>query len=358
MGVQVAATRIASFEEAGRVWRALEESARDPSFFQSWTWVGCLAEERYDDPLLLRAESGGRVVGLALFNRRRGRLHLTASGEARLDAPFIEHNAPLLAAGEEAAALPALMGEAWRIAGARGLVFAGVPPAALRAAGGVAFRLREEPAPYVDLDAVRAAGRDWFTTLSANTRYQLRRSARCLSRSGELRIERAETEAQALEWLGALAALHGESWRRRGHPGAFADPFSLRFHHALVARAQERRELDLLRLSAGGETFGYLYNLRQGGRVYAYQSGLDHGRAGRHGKPGLTFHALAVGRALAAGDRVYDFLAGAARYKSSLANASVPLLWAEAVPRWSVRGLAARLLRRNPAQPGQQPREG
>ena len=337
--------RLASFEEAGRTWRELETSAHDPAFFQSWTWVGCLAEERYDNPVLLRAETGGRVIGLALFNRRRSRLHLTASGEARLDAPFTEHNAPLLAAGANAAVLPALMNAAWRVAGVRTLMLGGVPPAVPQAAGGVAFRLREEPAPYVDLNAIRAAGHDWFTTLSANTRYQLRRSARCLAQAGELRIDQAATEAQALEWLEALAALHGESWRRRGHPGAFADPFALRFHRALVARAQLRGELDLLRLSAGGEVFGYLYNLRLGGRVYAYQSGLDHARAGRHGKPGLTFHALAVERALAAGDRVYDFLAGAARYKSSLANASVPLLWAEAVPRWSVRGVLARILR-------------
>lgn len=33
-------------------WRAMERRA-ETSFFQSWTWVGCLAEERYRDALLL-----------------------------------------------------------------------------------------------------------------------------------------------------------------------------------------------------------------------------------------------------------------------------------------------------------------
>jgi CelD/BcsL family acetyltransferase involved in cellulose biosynthesis len=55
---------------------------------------------------------------------------------------------------------------------------------------------------------------------------------------------------------------------------------------------------------------------------------------------------MAIEQALARGDSVYDFLAGADRYKRSLANAEVPLLWAELVPRWSALGLAARLAQR------------
>jgi CelD/BcsL family acetyltransferase involved in cellulose biosynthesis len=164
---------------------------------------------------------------------------------------------------------------------------------------------------------------------------------RCFERMGPLRFERAGTLEEAHAWLDALAELHGRSWRRRGQPGAFAAAFSRRFHHALIERALPRGELDLLRLSAGEVVLGYLYNFRLGGRIYAYQSGLNHDCAGRHGKPGLSCHAMAVEQALAAGDATYDFLAGAARYKLSLANASVPLFWVEAVPRWSVLGLLA-----------------
>lgn len=342
MRVQVETVPVGSFPELGCVWRSLEAEATGLSLFQSWTWVGCLAEERYDAPVLLRAVADGRTVGLALFNRRRGRLHLAESGDASLDAPFIEHNGPLLAAGADAAAMPALLQAAWRERGVRRLVMGGVAPAVLQAAGGIAFRQRRQEAPFIDLARIRAGGGDWLATLSANTRYQLRRSARFYAARGPLRLERAGSLAEALAWFDRLVALHGESWQRRGQPGAFAHPFALRFHRALIERAEPRGELDLLRLTAGEEVLGYLYNFRLGGRVYAYQSGLNHRGAERHGKPGLTFHAMAVERALAGGEQVYDFLAGAARYKLSLSNASATLVWAEVVPRWSVSGVVAR----------------
>ncbi|RKK02413.1 hypothetical protein D6Z83_19935, partial [Pseudoroseomonas wenyumeiae] len=74
--------------------------------------------------MLLRAEANGRLLGLALFNRRRRRLHLAESGDAGMDAPFIEHNAPLA----HPQALAPLLRAAWG-ASARRLVLNGVPPA-------------------------------------------------------------------------------------------------------------------------------------------------------------------------------------------------------------------------------------
>ena len=49
-------------------WRDLERRAT-PSFFQSWTWTGCLAGERFTDPVLVEAAEQGRTVALALFNQ-------------------------------------------------------------------------------------------------------------------------------------------------------------------------------------------------------------------------------------------------------------------------------------------------
>ena len=71
-------------------WRDLESAAM-PSLFQSWTWVGCLADERFPAPVLLRAERDGRTVGLALLNRTQGRLGaerlwLNESGDPALDS--------------------------------------------------------------------------------------------------------------------------------------------------------------------------------------------------------------------------------------------------------------------------------
>lgn len=339
--LQIEVARVDSFEALGAEWRALEALAA-PSFFQSWTWVGCLAEERFPDPVVLRATAGGRTLGLALCNRRRGRLCLTESGDAGLDAPFVEHNAPLLAAGTGPAAL---FRAAWAAPGVRRLVLGGVPPAVAAAAGGLAWRRQVRAVPLVDLAALRAAGGDWLASLSANTRYQLRRSAKHYGGpQGGPRLIRAATEAEALEGLAALSALHAARWRARGQPGAFATPWLRRFHQTLIGRGLGRGEVELLRAVAGdGRTIGYLYNFRLGGRVSAYQSGLELAGAGPQGKPGLTCHQLAIERALAAGDAVYDLLAGASRYKRSLANAETALEWVELVRPWSLAGLAVRL---------------
>lgn len=307
--------------------------------------MGCLAEERYPKAVLVRAESAGRVIGLALFNRHGRRLCLAESGDAARDAPFIEHNGPLLAAGSGAAVAAAMFAAAWQVPGVRRLVLGGVAPGVVQAAGGVAWRRQERVAPFVDLARVRAAGTDPLAMLSANARHQIRRSLRAYGRRGTVRLQRAATASEAAAWLERLIALHQESWRRRGKPGAFAEPFMRRFHEALLARAWPRHEVDLLRLEVGDAPVGYLYNFRLSGRVYAYQSGLPHQLADKHEKPGLSAHALAIARAAAEGALVYDFMGGADRYKLSLATGSMPLVWVEAVPRWSAEGMVARAAR-------------
>ena len=318
----------------GAEWRALETSVVGLSFFQSWSWVGCLAAERYTQPMLVRALDAGRVVGLALFNRHRGRLCLAESGDAAFDAAFIEHNAPLCLGGAEVHA--ALLRTA--AAAADGLVLSGVSAATLAAAPGAAFRCQRRIAPFIDL---AAAGGDYLATLSANTRQQIRRSGRHFAAHGPLLLERAETLDTARAMLDEMIGLHAASWQARGQPGAFATPFIRRFHAALLAEAMPRGEIDLLRLSAAGATIGLLYNFRLGHRVSAYQSGFVPG--GGHARPGLSCHAAAIAHAMERGDRVYDLLAGADRYKLSLAHETEPLFWAEMVPRWSWRGMAARL---------------
>mgnify|MGYP002621358107 CR=1 FL=1 len=341
--VLVTVAPVTSFAELAAEWRALEAEAAPVPPFRSWSWVGCLAEERYPDPVLLRAEAAGRLVGLALFNRRQGRLALAESGEGRLDAPYIEHNAPLLRS-DQAGALAKLLDAAARLPGVRRLVLSGVGPEVAVAAPGVAWRRRASPAPFVDLRVVRDAG-DPLAHLSANTRQQVRRSLRRFAEAGPVELVAARDGVEAGAWLDALIGLHQQSWQARGKPGAFADPFMRRFHAALIARAMAQDELDLLRLTAGGTVLGYLYNLRRDGHVCAYQSGFAAEAADAQRKPGLVAHLLAIGQAAARGDAVYDFLAGEARYKSSLATGSRDLVWTEQVSAWSWRGLVARLAR-------------
>lgn len=299
--------------------------------FLSWTWVGCLAAERFAEPRLV--EAGGSV---ALFNVRGRRWALQESGDPALDAVFTEHNGAL---GRLGPVLAAVSGQAGLVS-LSGIGDAGL--ADVRAAGGIVVGLQTRAAPFAALDPAVAH----VEALSRNTRAQVRRSDRSY---GAVRVERAETVAEALEWLERLVVLHRATWVARGVASGFLGPAVQRFHRALIERGVPTGEVDVLRVGAGGRVIGYLLNLRAHGRVHAYQSGLDYGGAGLHEKPGLTCHHAAIERARAAGDVEYDFLAGDARYKRSLSTGSRDLHWMVWKPRPALFGVEAvvrRLLRR------------
>jgi CelD/BcsL family acetyltransferase involved in cellulose biosynthesis len=345
---RISLSRPADFAAVAAAWQALEARA-EGSFFQSWTWVGCLAAERFADPVLLRAERDGRVVGLALLNRAGDRLWLGESGNPALDAIYVEHNGPLLEHGA-ADLLPACLHALLRAPGLSlgpRLRLSGVDAAQLAAAeaAGAVRRLHSDPAPFVDLAALGAGEGAYLASLSANTRYQLRRSDRAYAAAGPLDVRRAAAPDEALDFLDALARLHQATWTARGRPGAFANPAFLQFHRALLARAVPRGEAEVLRIAAGAGVVGYLYNFRHRGRVLAYQSGFDYAAAPLHGKPGLTCHHAAIALARREAMSRYDFLAGDGRYKTSLANAAATLHWLEVAPRWSAMGVLHRLRR-------------
>lgn len=324
----------------GQRWRELE-SRSECSFFQSWTWTGCLAEERFSDPVLLEATREGRLVALGLFNRRRnwtGRevLWLGESGSHKRDAVFIEWNGLLAETGTPVIVLADCLRAARTVSIDGGpprlrrrLVLSGIDAAALEVArltGGGLFLPRSIAAPFVDLAGLRQAGRGYLATLSANSRYQVRRSDRGY---GALTLRRAASCEEALGFLDELASLHQATWQSRGRPGAFADPYFTRFHRALIERGFGRGEIALLRLASGDRTVGFLYNFEWRGDVLAYQSGFDYPGAGPHQKPGLTCHHQAIEDAVARGLDRYDFLAGPDRYKRSLGTSEVALHWAE-----------------------------
>lgn len=336
--VRITVDAVADPNPLAAEWRALEDRA-DASFFQGWTWVGCRAGDRFANAVVLRAEQGGALVGLALLNRARGRLWLGESGDPAWDAVYVEHNGPLLARGRADLLEPCLR------ALARGrLVLAGVDAAQLRAARAIGVvRLRQsDPAPYADLAALPAGEAAYLDSLSGNTRYQIRRSDRFYAMSGPIAVRRAATVDEAWAFLDALAVLHQATWTARGRPGAFARPEFRAFHRALLARAVPRGEAELLRIAAGARIVGYLYNFRHRGHVLAYQSGFDYADAGAHGKPGLTCHHAAIAEARRDGAIRYDFLAGDDRYKTSLSHGAVRLHWLEVAPRWSLAGVGFR----------------
>ncbi len=355
--IAVRVSTVTDFAELGGRWRDLERRA-DLSFFQSWTWVGCLAAERFSDPVLVEATERGRVVALALFNRvchavGPAVLHLGESGMAELDSPYVEQNGVLFEAGHPED-LTAICLRA--VASRYEVVLSGVGEpvlASVRRAAGLTRVERVQASPFADLAGLRAAGGDYLARRSANTRQQIRRSNRWYERQGPVAIELAGSVESALSMLDEMAALHQAAWQARGQPGSFAQPFFRRFHRELIAIGVPRGEIALLRVSDSGTLIGTLYNFVFRGRMLAYQSGFAYQAGGSPAKPGLTCHHRAILFALDRGVEIYDFLAGEDRYKRSLADASHRQMWVVAGPPWSPRLLIRAgldLLRRAPGE--------
>ncbi len=322
-------------------WLALEPESR-ASFFQTWDWIGCWLETTGLGPRLLIARRAGRVVGLALLHERLERRpwgsvrawYLNRSGDPRFDTITIEYNGILAERGGEAAVGRACLehlldGE---IAGAsrrRRLYLDGVSAELygwLRQAGAAPRVRAQSPCPYVELGSIGGggAGGAYLDRLSRNTRHQIRRSIRLCDAAPA--VEAAADVDQALAYFDALKALHQAYWTAKGKPGAFAEPFFERFHQRLIAAAQPAGRVELLQIAAAGRPLGYLYNLLADGEVYSYQSGFAY-RADNRFKPGLVAHALAIEDYRRRGFRRYHLMAGAARYKASLASDAAEMYW-------------------------------
>jgi CelD/BcsL family acetyltransferase involved in cellulose biosynthesis len=347
--VSVSISEVGDFAALGRRWRDLEGRSNG-SFFQSWTWIGCLATERFPDPLLVEASESGRTIALGLFNRVRRRfgrpvLYLTENGSSELDCPYVEQNGILTEAGREAD-LAALCLRP--LVNAHDVVLSGVGQPVLTAARRVAGRVltgRSQASPFIDLKAVRRSGGDYLAERSANTRQQLRRSDRFYERGGPIRLERAGSIAAAHGMLDRMADLHAAVWTARGKPGSFAKPFFRRFHYALTEAGLPRGEVAMLKISHGETEIGFLYNFVWQRRMSAYQSGFVYESGANQAKPGLTCHLAAIRHALSEELDVYDFLAGEDRYKRSLASQSQQQFWLMGGSFWSPRLLPRALAR-------------
>ena len=335
---------LADLDSLEGVWRDLETRA-DCSFFLSWQWIGCWLRETSLRPAVVAGRLDGRVVSLALFVARRMWRHrwlhantifLHETGDPSLDINFIEYNGILVDRSLGAAAiercLEFLIGTrmidstsaAWDE-----LYFGGIPMDYIESLERCGLPLRiaaRKPSSAIDFAALRADRRSYLDGLSANTRYQIRRSMRLYEKRGPLRVEVAADMTQALAFLDGLKVLHQKHWELRDKGGAFSYPFLERFHRSLIGRSLPDGNAELLRISADEEPIGYLYNFIWRGWVGTYLSGFAYEEDARL-KPGLVSYCLCAERHLANGMRVQDFLAGNDRYKTSLGKPGPDMFW-------------------------------
>ena len=326
-------------------WESVYGRSR-ASYFTSWGWIGTWisALPATVSPQLLVARHAGATVGLAVVVARHFRRHfvvrsrgfyLHETGDPALDhALTIEHNGFVACQDMERDVAHAFIRylsrqtQGWDELFLSGISH-GIPFQGITECFGSPARLevtRTRPYYYVDLAALRERGADYLSVLNSNTRQQLRRALRKYEQSGPLAIVEPGTTDEALKFLDDLEALHQDNWTQRGEPGAFASPYFRNFHRRLITTRFSRGEVQLLRITVGEKTIGYLYNFVLNGRVYAYQNGFCYD-ADPVLKPGYVSHFLAIQHNLARGASVYDFLAGDMRYKKSLSDQSGEMQW-------------------------------
>lgn len=353
---------------------------------------------------------GGTCVGLGLLVPHRVRrlrcwsspgLVLHASGLPQWDAITIEHNGLLarrdIAPEVHQAAWQALLGRRADHRAARGGAWPAVdhiliPGASsngsslgagcdgpdhaaargLTTAGPWLDHRHAEPAWRADLAAMASGSsgspasagsrtlpgpHDIVASLGPGTRASVRRSLRRYAAFGTVALEAAGNLEEALHFLRRLTHWHQRQWSARGEPGAFANPRFEAFHRDLITAAWPRAQVELLRLCAGPQEIGLLYNFVHGTTVSTYQSGLNLELLGGQHHPGLVLHALAMQRARDAGFTVYDFLAGDARHKRQLgarpyAMHTVQLSRSSPIARLEAAWRAYKALRAHRKRPG------
>jgi Acetyltransferase (GNAT) domain len=254
---------------------------------------------------------------------------VNATGEALERTPLAEFNDVLCVPGHEEAViddLASLLGEmSWDR-----LLLSGYEDGSIlaRLVARLPTALVERdsrPSAYVDLAAL--SGGSFEASLSSNTRGQVRRSRRLYEeRSGAITIDLAESLVQAQGFLDELARLHNSRWQSKGEEGSFSSPSVMDFHRRLIDRLWPVAGVDLIRVRAGETHLGYLHNFKAQGKVYFFQSGFAYDADAKL-KPGMLTHTLAIEHYARNGLREYDFLAGDAQYKRSLAKQHRTINW-------------------------------
>lgn len=314
-------------------------------FYMSWGWIGTLLRHSGLKPFVLRAQGGGRIAALGLLfpntQTRHGwltsrKLYLNETGDLDIDILFIEHNGFLCDSAYGEALHARCIDHILSSPQARHLLgcwdewrFGGIGDDYLKLLKATGLRVHTYAAKHsgvIDLGVLRGRGQDYLSTLSSNTRYQIRRALKLYGERGSVTVTAAKTEADFARYFDGLIAMHQAHWTARGGKGAFGYSFLHAFHREIVLRHGPLGEIELLRIAAGDFEIGYLYNFTWNGKVGAYLSGFNYEDDSKL-KPGLVSHYLAIAHHLAGDAKVYDLLAGDMQYKRSLSMQSPPMYW-------------------------------
>lgn len=304
-----------------------------PAWLQSWVetyaadfegeWLWWEADDQVVAGCLL-LERVIRVKGVPLRS-----VFLNATGMASTPTPLAEFNDVLHLPGHRDAVvadLTLLLGQkSWSRCFFSGYEDGSLCAALASRVASAQVEHETRPAPYIDLQALGA--RSFDVALTGSTGTQVRKNRRMYeAQFGPLSVKRAESLDQALQFFAEMARLHVLRWTAQGESTSLSSPAVIEFHQRLIRSLWAEGQVELVRVGSADKAIGYLYNYVFLGKVFFFQSGFDY-ELDPARSPGLVTHALVIEHYRQRAMREYDFLAGDARYKRSLANRDRELRW-------------------------------
>ena len=264
-------------EEIQCHWQDLQARA-ECSYFQSWGWIQSWLNYIVDDRQVwvLQVWSEDELLGLGLFVPADIRRRLVIRSKALFlnEYPFagknmvIEYNGILAARGFEQVVHREVVNYLVREQQLYDeFHFGGLTNEAVFSQLARTIKpvikcetLEESVSWQVEFDHSHRNIQQMLASLSKNRRGQIRRSMRLYEEQGPLKLEEAETLADAMDYFNELGTLHTQRWQTKGKPGVFKNPAWKRFHTHLIASRFNEGEIQLIKVSCGGRAIGYLYN--------------------------------------------------------------------------------------------------
>ena len=331
-------TDTAEFAALRPEWDVLVEAMPRPSPFLLHAWLLEWWRHHSDRGRLTVhvAREDGRLVGaLPLFVQRRPGLRI---------ARFLGGDAAALADVLVAdRADPSTVDRLLDQAAGSGADFAdlfGLPEASRIGAERLQLVARAE-APVMDLDAGWEAA--YRAKTSAKRRNLHRRRRRQLEGLGEVTFSVARTREELAPALEDAFRLHDLRWEGRPDGSGFATPEGRRFQREAIAALAELDVPRIVLLKLDGHAVAFHYYFAFAGRMYVHRLAFDPDLA--RFSPGLVNTLDTIEAAADEGLTRVEFLGGAERYKTEIADGFEPLCHglglAESVPARAV--VAARL---------------
>ena len=316
-------------------WLTLEKESTS-SFFLSWKWIGNWLNiiSKNKTIILVTAQQNSTVVGLGIFVEKLTTRHfilkskqwyLHRTGDEKLDQIWIENNDFLLNYRNKDAIRNAMWThllqcdhhvDEFILNVAKRHTLDDIP-----LANTYDKIIENKELGYVVNCQDNLDFNQYLNTLSKNTKQQWKRSTKALGQLGKIEFSVISDSNQQLDILTKTSHWHINKWKNSCTPSGFLNENFVKFHQRLINDDHTTSKTLVTTLTINEELVGCLYCLQKDAIIYFYLSNLKP-LGNKKIKLGIALHMFMIQwiHKTYPRDGQYDFLAGEARYKKSLAS--------------------------------------